>query len=134
MCIRDSYRILLAELEKRVDDGVGAVEGERFRLYWEGMPIWGRLRAHSELFAGLGACVLASTYCNSWIFSAFDAAAPFRSMARAYTELFIVRSDEAKEAYIKQMIDTFKIDGRHLPRCQDLSQQLEQPLWYATPA
>ncbi|MGD2146476.1 MAG: 2-hydroxyacyl-CoA dehydratase family protein [Anaerolineae bacterium] len=107
----DFYRILLAELEKRVDDGVGAVEGERFRLYWEGMPIWGRLRAHSELFAGLEACVLASTYCNSWIFSAFDAAEPFRSMARAYTELFIVRSDEAKERYIKQMLDTFQIDG-----------------------
>jgi benzoyl-CoA reductase/2-hydroxyglutaryl-CoA dehydratase subunit BcrC/BadD/HgdB len=107
----DFYRILLAELEARVADGVGAVEGERFRIYWEGMPIWGRLRAHSELFAGLRACVLASTYCNSWIFSAFDAADPFTSMARAYTELFIVRSDEAKERYIKEMIEFFKVDG-----------------------
>ncbi|HEY73829.1 MAG: 2-hydroxyglutaryl-CoA dehydratase [Anaerolineaceae bacterium 4572_32.2] len=107
----DFYKVLLAELEERVENSVGAVEGERFRIYWEGMPIWGRLRAHSELFAGLGACVLASTYCNSWIFSAFDAADPFTSMARAYTELFIVRSDEAKEQYIKEMIDFFKIDG-----------------------
>jgi benzoyl-CoA reductase/2-hydroxyglutaryl-CoA dehydratase subunit BcrC/BadD/HgdB len=107
----DFYRILLAELEARVESGVGAVEGERFRIYWEGMPIWGRLRAHSELFAGLGACVLASTYCNSWIFSAFDAADPFASMARAYTELFIVRSDKAKESYIKEMIDFFRVDG-----------------------
>jgi benzoyl-CoA reductase/2-hydroxyglutaryl-CoA dehydratase subunit BcrC/BadD/HgdB len=32
-------------------------------------------------------------------------------MARAYTELFIVRSDEVKEAYIKRMLDFFKIDG-----------------------
>ena len=107
----DFYRILLAELEERVENGVGAVEGERFRIYWEGMPVWGRLRAHSELFAGLGACVLASTYCNSWIFSAFDATAPFTSMARAYTELFIVRSDEAKEKYIKEMLDFFRVDG-----------------------
>ena len=107
----DFYKILLAELEERVEHGVGAVAGERFRIYWEGMPIWGRLRAHSELFAGLGACVLASTYCNSWIFSAFDAADPFTSMARAYTELFIVRSDEAKERYIKEMIDFFQVDG-----------------------
>jgi benzoyl-CoA reductase/2-hydroxyglutaryl-CoA dehydratase subunit BcrC/BadD/HgdB len=107
----DFYNILLAELQQRVQDHVGAVEGERFRLYWEGMPIWGRLRAHSELFAHLEACVLASTYCNSWIFSAFDAEDPFVSMARAYTELFIVRSDEAKERYIKDMIDFFQIDG-----------------------
>jgi benzoyl-CoA reductase/2-hydroxyglutaryl-CoA dehydratase subunit BcrC/BadD/HgdB len=107
----DYYRILLAELQERVANDVGAVDGERFRIYWEGMPIWGRLRAHSELFAGLKACVLASTYCNSWIFSAFDAADPFVSMARAYTELFIVRSDNAKEPYIKEMIDFFQVDG-----------------------
>jgi benzoyl-CoA reductase/2-hydroxyglutaryl-CoA dehydratase subunit BcrC/BadD/HgdB len=107
----DFYRLLLAELNQRVKDHTGAVDSERFRIYWEGMPIWGRLRAHSEMFAGLGACVLASTYCNSWIFSAFDAADPFVSMARAYTELFIVRSDEAKEKYIKEMLDCFHIDG-----------------------
>jgi benzoyl-CoA reductase/2-hydroxyglutaryl-CoA dehydratase subunit BcrC/BadD/HgdB len=107
----DFYKILLAELEERVKNGVGAVEGERFRIYWEGMPVWGRLRAHSELFAGQGACVLASTYCNSWIFSDLDPADPFTSMAKAYTKLFIVRSDEAKEKYIKEMLDFFKVDG-----------------------
>ncbi|MDP7266146.1 MAG: 2-hydroxyacyl-CoA dehydratase family protein, partial [Candidatus Thermoplasmatota archaeon] len=84
---------------------------EKFRLYWEGMPIWGRLRGNSELFSVNSACVVASTYCNSWIFSAFDPSNPFESMARAYTELFIVRSDKAKEEYIKKMLDFFKIDG-----------------------
>jgi benzoyl-CoA reductase/2-hydroxyglutaryl-CoA dehydratase subunit BcrC/BadD/HgdB len=107
----DFYRVLLLELEDRVKNGIGAVQDERFRLYWEGMPIWGRLRVHSELFAEHNACVLASTYCNSWIFSAFEAEDPFRSMARAYTELFIVRSDEAKEKYIREMIDFYRIDG-----------------------
>jgi benzoyl-CoA reductase/2-hydroxyglutaryl-CoA dehydratase subunit BcrC/BadD/HgdB len=107
----DFYRVLLSELEERVDNHVGAVEGERFRLYWEGMPIWGRLRAHSELFAELKACVLASTYCNSWIFSDFDPEDPFRSMAKAYTKLFIVRSDEVKEDYLRDMMALFQIDG-----------------------
>jgi benzoyl-CoA reductase/2-hydroxyglutaryl-CoA dehydratase subunit BcrC/BadD/HgdB len=107
----DFYRILLAELQERVENGVGAVDGERFRIYWEGMPIWGRLRAHSELFGGLEACVLASTYCNSWIFSDLDPDDPFASMARAYTKLFIVRSDEIKEQYIKEMVDFFDVDG-----------------------
>jgi benzoyl-CoA reductase/2-hydroxyglutaryl-CoA dehydratase subunit BcrC/BadD/HgdB len=66
---------------------------------------------HSRLFAGLGAAVVASTYCSSWIFNALDAAKPFESMARAYTELFIVRSDEYKERYIKGKLDFFKCDG-----------------------
>ena len=107
----DYYKLLFAELEERIKNHEGAVDGERFRLYWEGMPIWGRLRDHSELFTSQKACMVASTYCNSWIFSAFNAADPFTSMAKAYTELFIVRSDEAKEKYIKEMIDFFKIDG-----------------------
>ena len=105
------YEILLAELEGRVRDGVGAVEGESVRIYWEGMPVWGRLRQHSELFSALGAAVLASTYCSSWIFTALDARDPFRSMAKAYLDLFIVRSDAYKETYIKGMLEKFRIDG-----------------------
>jgi len=107
----DYYKLLLAELKERVADGVAAVEGEQFRIYWEGMPIWGRLSSHAKLFTALGTCVLASTYCNSWIFTAFDPEDPFTSMAKAYTELFIVRADKAKEAYIKNMLDFFKVDG-----------------------
>jgi benzoyl-CoA reductase/2-hydroxyglutaryl-CoA dehydratase subunit BcrC/BadD/HgdB len=107
----DYYRLLLAELEQRIADGTGAVDGEELRLYWEGMPVWGRLRQHSELFAGLKASVLASTYCSSWIFTAFDENDPFRSMAKAYLELFIVRSDEYKEKYISDMLQKFRVDG-----------------------
>jgi benzoyl-CoA reductase/2-hydroxyglutaryl-CoA dehydratase subunit BcrC/BadD/HgdB len=107
----DYYKILLKELKERIKKNEAAVENERFRLYWDGMPIWGRLRSHSELFANNNACIVASTYCNSWIFKDFDAKYPFRSMAKAYTELFIVRSDQVKEQYLKKMINFFKIDG-----------------------
>jgi len=107
----DVYKLLLAELQDRIVKGEGAVEDERFRIYWEGMPVWGRLSAHSQLFAALQANVLASTYCNSWIFSDLDPEDAFTGMAKAYTELFIVRSDEAKEKYIKDMLKFFKIDG-----------------------
>ncbi len=107
----DVYNILLEELNDRIAKSEGAIEEEGYRLYWDGMPVWGRLRMHAELFAGLKTNVLASTYCNSWIFSALDPAAPFTSMARAYTELFIVRSDEYKEKYIREMLEFFKCDG-----------------------
>jgi benzoyl-CoA reductase/2-hydroxyglutaryl-CoA dehydratase subunit BcrC/BadD/HgdB len=109
--VNDYYKLLLEELEERVANNIAAVNDERHRIYWDGMPIWGRLRDHSELFSDLRANVLASTYCNSWIFSAFDPDDPFNSMARAYTELFIVRSDDYKETYLKQMLNSFKVDG-----------------------
>jgi benzoyl-CoA reductase/2-hydroxyglutaryl-CoA dehydratase subunit BcrC/BadD/HgdB len=107
----DYYEVLKAELEQRVADGVAAVEGERFRIYWEGMPIWGKLRALSEQFAELRSCVLVSTYCNSWIFSAFDEERPFESMAQAYTEIFINRNEPVKEAYVERLVEEYRVDG-----------------------
>ena len=85
----DYYKLLLTELEERTKNNEGAIDDECFRLYWDGMPMWGRLRAHSDLFARQKACVVASTYCNSWIFTDFDENNPFISMAKAYTKLFI---------------------------------------------
>ena len=107
----DYYRVLLAELEERVASGVAAVEGERFRIYWEGMPIWGRVSSLAGQFLELRTCVVASTYCNSWVFDALDPADPFRSMARAYSTIFICRSDDQKEKYIEEMVATFQVDG-----------------------
>jgi len=105
------YEHLLEELKSRISSGIAAVDGEKFRLYWEGMPIWGKLRDNATLMMSLKTCVVASTYCNSWIFTAFDPDYPFESMARAYTELFIVRNDAYKEKYIDEMVRFFKVDG-----------------------
>ncbi|MGD2295066.1 MAG: 2-hydroxyacyl-CoA dehydratase family protein [Candidatus Aminicenantes bacterium] len=105
------YKVLLAELEERVVNKEGAVEGEKYRVYWEGMPIWGKLRSLAEFFIQLKTAVIASTYCNSWIFDDFDPDDPFLSMARAYTQIFIVRDENYKERYILDMVDKYKIDG-----------------------
>ena len=107
----DYYRLLLAELNQRVASGVAAIEGERMRIYWEGMPIWGKLSSLAGQFLEMKACVVASTYCNSWIFEALDPADPFGGMARAYSSIFICRSDDRKEAYMEQMVERFKVDG-----------------------
>jgi benzoyl-CoA reductase/2-hydroxyglutaryl-CoA dehydratase subunit BcrC/BadD/HgdB len=105
------YEVLLKELEERTAKNEGAVEGEKYRLYWEGMPIWGKLRDLSECFIELRTAVVASTYCNSWIFEAFDPDDPFMSMARAYTEIFIVRNENVKEKYIEEMVRKYRLNG-----------------------
>jgi benzoyl-CoA reductase/2-hydroxyglutaryl-CoA dehydratase subunit BcrC/BadD/HgdB len=105
------YRILLAEMKERIAQGIAAVEGEAHRFYWEGMPVWGKLRSMSELFTRLKACIVASTYCSSWIFSALDPKDPFTSMARAYSSIFITLDDKQKEDYIEEKVKHFGIDG-----------------------
>ena len=105
------YELLLAELKDRIANGVAAVQGEKHRIYWEGMPIWGKLSALSMQFLELKMCVVASTYCNSWIFEALDPQSPFEGMARAYSSIFICRGETSKEAYIETMARKFKADG-----------------------
>lgn len=107
----DYYKILKEEIEERVKNKISAIENEKFRLYWDGMPIWGKLRNLAEQFEALNANVVASTYCNSWIFDDFDDFVPLYSMAKAYLKLFINRDENAKEEYIEEMVKKFSIDG-----------------------
>jgi len=108
---KDYYTLLLAELQGNVDKGKGFLEEERCRIYWDGMPIWGKLRPLSELFIQNKAAIVASTYCNSWVFDAFDERYPFESSAKAYTEIFINRSESAKERILSGLVRDFNIDG-----------------------
>lgn len=108
---KDYYITLLKEMEENVEKGIGFLEKEKCRLYWDGMPIWGKLRSLSDLFVQNNAAIVASTYCNSWVFDAFDEENPFESSAKAYTEIFINRSEEAKQRILTELIEKFRIDG-----------------------
>ncbi len=105
------YRRLLDELGDLTRANSAAVSGEEVRLYWEGMPIWGRLRSLSDLMVENRTSVVASTYCNSWVFDDFDPSDPLRSMAAAYTKIFINRGEEYKLTFLKKMMADYRIDG-----------------------
>ncbi|MCH7883672.1 MAG: 2-hydroxyacyl-CoA dehydratase [Planctomycetes bacterium] len=107
----DYYEVLLAEMSMRVRDGVGAVPNERYRVYWEGMPIWPKLREMSDKFFDLRAVVAASTYCNSWAFERFDGGDPLEWMAKTSIAIFINRDERFKQEFLVDMFDRFDIDG-----------------------
>lgn len=107
----DYYEALLAEMQDRIRAGVGAVQEERFRVYWEGMPIWPRVRELSEKFFELSTVVAASTYCNSWAFEDYNGGDPLEWMARISTEIFINRDENTKQAFLGEMFNRFDIDG-----------------------
>ena len=107
----DYYKEFKKELDERVKDGIGAIEEEKYRLYWDGMPMWGRIRPHSNFFAKFKTCIVASTYCNTWVLDKMDPSDPFYSMADAYTSLFINRTEGIKEKYFLDMVKDYKTDG-----------------------
>jgi benzoyl-CoA reductase/2-hydroxyglutaryl-CoA dehydratase subunit BcrC/BadD/HgdB len=107
----DYYKLLYEELLHCARNGQSAVTNEVNRLYWDGMPVWGRLRKMSEVFKSLDSAVVASTYCNSWIFDSLDPDNPIRSMAKAYCEIFINRSEAFKEKYLLDICKQFDVQG-----------------------
>ncbi len=107
----DYYEELLAEMQQRIRDGVGAVPDERYRLYWEGMPVWPKIRELSEKCLDLRAVIAASTYCNSWAFEDYDGGDPLDWMARTSIEIFINRDEAFKQAFLAEMFEQFDIDG-----------------------
>ncbi len=107
----DYYKILLAELQDRIENNISAVPNEKLRIYWDGMPLWYKLSSMAKLFSNLDTCLVASTYCNSWIFDDLDPKDPFQSSALAYCKLFIVRSDEEKQKVLEKLMIDFSIDG-----------------------
>ncbi|MCF6171256.1 MAG: 2-hydroxyacyl-CoA dehydratase family protein [Bacteroidales bacterium] len=107
----DYYNVLYDELDDRIAKGISSVPNEKYRLYWEGMPLWYQLSNMARLFASLDTCVVASTYCNSWVFDDLDPADPFYSSALAYSKLFIVRSEEVKKEMLQEHLKDYAIDG-----------------------
>ncbi|MCH7546203.1 MAG: 2-hydroxyacyl-CoA dehydratase [Planctomycetes bacterium] len=105
------YEQLLTEMRKRIDKSVGAVPDEQWRLYWEGMPVWPKIRELSEKFFDLRTVIAASTYCNSWAFEPYDGGDPLAWMAKTSIEIFINRDERFKQEFLLDMFNRFSIDG-----------------------
>ncbi len=109
----DYYQELLAELKQRVADGIGMVPEEKYRLLWDNLPIWYRMKWLSEKFAENGACLVADTYTSAWCSSMkyIDENDLLNSLAEAYTRIYLnIGVDQMAEAVI-DMIRKYDIDG-----------------------
>jgi benzoyl-CoA reductase/2-hydroxyglutaryl-CoA dehydratase subunit BcrC/BadD/HgdB len=83
---------------------------ETSRFYWEGMPIWGKIKFLAQLFAKHNITIVSSTYCHSWAFD-FRADQALASSVSAYADIFITRSQEFKLNYLKDVCSRFGVDA-----------------------
>jgi benzoyl-CoA reductase/2-hydroxyglutaryl-CoA dehydratase subunit BcrC/BadD/HgdB len=107
----DFYREMKAELKERITQGISAVPGEKFRLLWDNIPIWYKMRELSELFASYGACLVADTYTNAWVFEGLDTGDPLDGLARAYTAAYLNISIDLMVDRILDLLTRFSVDG-----------------------
>lgn len=109
----DYYTALLEEMNQRVRAGIGAVPDEKYRLLWDNLPVWYRMRWLSEKFADQGACLVADTYTSAWCLSLKYLKEDdfLDSMAEGYTRIYLnIGVDEMAENVL-QMIDKYEVDG-----------------------
>jgi bcr-type benzoyl-CoA reductase subunit B len=109
----DYYRILLEELEDRIEKGIGAITKEKKRLMWDNIAVWFKLRDWSLLFAERGFNFVAATYTNAWAETIhyLNPESPFESMARAYSLVILNNNMDHRLKLMERMIRDYRIDG-----------------------
>ena len=107
------YQMLLAELEERIDQGIGAILKERKRLMWDNIAIWYKVRDFSRLFADRGMNFVTATYTNAWAETSahMDVERPFESMARTYGQVILNNNLNYRLKLMEGLIQDYAVDG-----------------------
>ncbi|MBI2568508.1 MAG: 2-hydroxyacyl-CoA dehydratase [Candidatus Schekmanbacteria bacterium] len=109
----DYYAALLAELEQRKANNIGAVTVESKRLLWDNLPVWHRVRWLSEMLAERQVALVASTYTNAWgeLAHLVDPERPMESAATVYLHPILNRGTGHKLKTMRRMVDDYQADG-----------------------
>jgi bcr-type benzoyl-CoA reductase subunit B len=109
----DYYRMLLAEMNTRISEGISAVPFEKYRLLWDNLPVWYRTRWLSEKFAARGACLVADTYTSAWCGSMkyIDPSDFINTMAEGYSRIYLNIGVDQMADEVIAMIDKYDVQG-----------------------
>jgi benzoyl-CoA reductase/2-hydroxyglutaryl-CoA dehydratase subunit BcrC/BadD/HgdB len=69
------------------------------------------MRELSELFASYGACLVADTYTNAWVFEGLETEDPLDGLARAYTTAYLNISIDLMVERVLDLMGRFSVDG-----------------------
>jgi benzoyl-CoA reductase/2-hydroxyglutaryl-CoA dehydratase subunit BcrC/BadD/HgdB len=106
------YDEMRLELEERVRQGLFAVDGEKYRLLWDNIPVWYRMRWLAEFFIKRNVCVVADTYTNAWrTLVDLREGDPIRSLAESYTAIYLNVGLDLMVERINELINTFDVEG-----------------------
>ncbi len=124
----DFYRALAEELEQRVSLGIGTLEHERFRLFWDNLPIWPELRRLSQFLEGRGASLVTSLYTWAWAQLAVGEEDPIGDWVQQYLYKANFHLNKRIEDYVT-MAEHYQLDGflYHSNRsCKFVSQDIPE--------
>ena len=109
----DFYKGLLEEMEQRIKDGISMVTNEKYRLLWDNLPVWYRLKWLSQKFSDHNACLVADTYTSAWCgaIKYTDENNFLGSIAQAYTMIYLNIGVDQMAEQVLDMIKFYDADG-----------------------
>lgn len=112
ICI-EYYEQLRDEMKERIEQGIAAVPGEKYRLGWDNLAIWFKIKELSEKFAAHQAALVVSTYPESFCYKApvEDTSDRMRGLAATYLGGYINHSLDYRERELCEMVERFHLDG-----------------------
>ena len=112
----DYYEALFYQHQEEVEEGkTPAKGGEKYRLIWDGIPIWHNLRVITY-FEEKGANFVWESYTslnwgNKTKTGRLDLERPFHTLAEKYSNIITNRSIEGRFAIFDQAIRDYDVDG-----------------------
>jgi benzoyl-CoA reductase/2-hydroxyglutaryl-CoA dehydratase subunit BcrC/BadD/HgdB len=106
------YQTLCDEImEEKVSKGIGVLPHEKYRLYWENLPIWFKFRDHAELLGSYGGVILTSLYVHAWSLEFDLNADPLMTLAENYLNRFSNSTIEDRADMAMNLFKKYDMNG-----------------------
>jgi bcr-type benzoyl-CoA reductase subunit B len=105
------YQTLVDEVQEKADKGIGVVENEKFRLYWENLPVWFKFRDHFNLLKSYGANILTSLYVHDWCHEFDTSKDPLETLAENYVDAFSNVTLEERAEMALDLFQRYSLNG-----------------------
>lgn len=111
----DYYRALYEEVAGRAENKIPSVPGERYRVLWDNLPVWFKMRRLENFFQERKCALVVTTYANSWgglsNYEDEEMADPYRLLAASYLNVYINYGFEERIRYLSGLMDEFSLTG-----------------------
>ena len=111
------YKRMYREAKERVDNGIGALENEKYRLLFEGIPFWYNLKYFSKL-EKYGAIIVYepytyafSKYMNPKVTKEYVFSQPVEAMGELMLSFWYIYDLETRIKKFAETVKEWKIDG-----------------------
>ena len=111
----DYYKLLYEEVADRAEKKIGSIPEERYRVLWDNLPVWFKMRRLERFFEEKKCTLVVTTYANSWggmsNYQVEEEGDPYELLAASYLDVYINWGFEERIKYLAQLMDEFSLTG-----------------------